>query len=881
MALQWLLLRVRWRRSVTSSLAVAVAIGGVGGYVMAAVSSARWVESSYRVLLAEVDAPDLAVTAKCVDLVDENVCRDRFDPQGGALAVERLLAIDIVEQARLFDDLLPYFVDADGQPLLATPDNENGCFDRDRAVHMVALGNGGARDQALPFRLEGALPVRGGSGVVLTRAIADLEHLSIGDTVRLAGWCTSSGDPVGLAVDIDLKVTGLSIGPLDVEPPDTGQAIEPAYVDPDVFQTLVAKGARPNAYTLVWLDPRATSQEVDEGLAEFEIDFDLRERARVLDEALANDARLLWLLAGIGALGGVLVLAPVISRNQRDTGPDADTLAALGVQRPQIVRQSLVHCCALGLVGALSSAVFAVPMSAMMPDGLAAAIEPDRDLSVDWLVTAAGFVLVVIGVVALGSFPAWALGRGERRRVVGEAATGMHVVRSLWSQPAARTGILAAVGTPAGPRRASPWPSLISMVLLGTTGVASVTYLAGLRHLETTPAVLGWNWDAMVGFDFDELDPADLPAIVERMRAADGVEQVTQGTEYPPWFLASSKSGVEFIFPWTFETGRDAIKPTMLSGRAPDGPDEVAIDSVFAEQGDLAVGDLVTLQREALQSMVANELLAQAQDFGLSTLVIDEYDDEPIQATFEITGIVIMPLERQEAVAQATFTLQGYADFVEPAANEIAATRAWLPEELPQYLQAGVDDVLSRLGVDDRPGRVYVRFSGDKRVALAALAEVEGVPEIVAPTADQIMTSIGLNLDRHDRIPVALSIAVAAAFALVAGYLLFGAIRARRYELAVMRAMGMSTSGIRRSLAAQASTTVAVTLLVAIPAGSAIGRWAWLSYARELRVLPVSIIPWLTLAIIAAAAVLAANIAVLALGWWAATQSAGADLRSE
>lgn len=881
MGLLWLLLRVRWRRSLVSSLVVALVIGVIGGYAMAAASSARRVESSYRTLLADIDAPDLAVAPKCVDLVDENVCLDTEDPQSDALAFERLLAIDIVEQARLFDELLPYFVDADGAPLLATPDNENGCADRDRAVHMVAVGSGGARDQSLPFRLEGDLPLPGSNGVLLTRATAERKGLGIGDTVRLAGWCSWDGDPAELAAVIELQITGLSIGPLDVEPPDTGLAVEPAYVDPVVFEQLASAGAQPQARMLVWLDPRATTQEVAEGLAEFQIEIDLRERANVLDEALVTDARLLWLLAGIGAFGGVLVLAPVIGRNLRDTGPDTATLAALGVQRPQIVQQALIHCCALALIGALAAAVLAVPLGALMPDGLAAAIEPDRNLSFDGLVTAAGVALLIIGVVVLGALPSWRIGNSDRLGVIGESASGTHIVRSLRLRPAARTGVLAAIGTPAGPRRASPWPSLVSMVLVATAGFASVTYLAGLHHLEATASAVGWNWDAMIDFDFEQVDPADVPAILERMRAIDGVEQVTESLQFPPWFPAAPASGVEFIFPWAFEVGPDAIEPTMVSGRAPSGPDEIAIDSVFAEQGGFEVGDVVLLYREALQSMIANELLAQAQDFGVTDLAIDEYDRVPVGASFEITGIAVLPLERQIAIAQAAFTLQGYAEFVEPSADEIVAARAWLPDDLPKDLRAGIEDVFSRLDVDERAGRVFVRFSGDKQAALAELGEVEGVPKIDAPTADEIIMSIGLNLDRQDRVPTSLSITVAAAFALLAGYLLFAAVRARRFELAVMRALGMSTGGILRSIAAQATTTALVALVIAIPAGIAVGRWAWLSYARDLSVLPVSITPWGTLAIASVVAIAMANVAALTLGWSAATRSPGPDLRSE
>ena len=61
MAVLWPLLRVRWRRALAPSLAVALLIGVIGGFVLAAAASARRVETAYRTLVEEIDAPDLGV----------------------------------------------------------------------------------------------------------------------------------------------------------------------------------------------------------------------------------------------------------------------------------------------------------------------------------------------------------------------------------------------------------------------------------------------------------------------------------------------------------------------------------------------------------------------------------------------------------------------------------------------------------------------------------------------------------------------------------------------------------------------------------------------------------------------------------------------------
>jgi hypothetical protein len=417
------------------------------------------------------------------------------------------------------------------------------------------------------------------------------------------------------------------------------------------------------------------------------------------------------------------------------------------------------------------------------------------------------------------------------------------------------------------------------MMVVGATGVASLTYLAGLRHLEQTPSLLGWNWDALVSFDFRPTTQEQAASIFAEIDELDAVERVTAVTSYPPWFLVIAESGI-FVWPWSFATGPDAITPSIVTGRAPDGPDEVAIDAAFADQSDLGVGDVVSFGRPTLRSRIAEELQQIALDPSVGGVVPTHPNDDLVVATFEITGIAVLPGERSQEIAQATFTLDGYASLVEPGPDEIATARAWLPHDLAPEMQANVENLLSNLEIEDRS--VYLRFSDDIQSSVAAVAAVDGVSEVVAPTADQVLTLlVGLNLTRNDRIPVALASTVAAAFAALAIYLLVAAIRARRFELAVLRALGMSTYGICRSIAAQATATAVVALMMAIPVGVAVGRLAWLAYARDLDVVPVSITPWSTLAVVAAATIAVANLAAVIPGWRATKRSPGHDLRSE
>ena len=871
-----LLLAGRWKRGLASSLAVVALIGAIGGFVLASASAARRVENSYRSLIGEIDAPDLAVRTACVGAQLPFFCITESEPVTTDTALAELRALAVVEKARAFDGVLPFLVDASGYPLLATFEDPLGCRQDEQFVEMAALAPGGPAEQALPFRLEGELPAPGSAGVVLARGTAELAGLSIGDTLHLAGYCDEAGDPHRLGRVIDLQITGLSIGPLDVEPPGSGRTVEPAYVDQAVFAALVSRGAKPGGELTVWLQPTATAASVAEELAQFEIVIDLNERATALDEALATDARLLWLLAAVGVVGGLLVLAPAVGRNIRETGSEPVTLSAFGATRRQIALEASAHGGTLGLLGALSAAGLAVVFSAIMPRGLAAAIVPDRQLSIDWLVTVIGVTSISLVMFVIGCIPAW---RISAVSYASRARTSQRFDGSLrWPRltPAAQTGVQAAVGTPAGPRRASPWTSILPMMLVATGGVASLTYLAGLRHLEQTPSLLGWNWNAHLGFD--ETNPAQVQLRMEQIREIDGVEQVTATLAFPPFFPAAPDAGVSFIWPWVFAAGPDSITPTMLTGRAPDGADEVAIDPVLAEQANLRVGDSVSIVRQTLASQFREDLLFAAQKLGLESPTFAAIEDEPTTLSFEVTGVAVFALPRSERFAQAAFTLDGFAGFA-PDADEVAAVRAWLPTDLAPEFQQRVEEILSNINAVT--SGAFVRYSGDESSTLSAMARVEGVGELTAPTPEEIWQSVGLNLDRTDRIPVSLAITVAGLFVALVGFLLFAAVRARRFEFAVMRALGMLTGGIRRSVVAQATTTAVVSLIVAIPCGVLVGRWAWLAYARGLDVLPVQVTPWAVIAIVGVATIAVANIAGLLLGWSATRRSPAPDLRSE
>ena len=735
-------LRAGWRRARASSIIIALLIGLTGGFAIAAASAARQVDSAFDSLLREIDAPDLVVIPKCSA---QSITGCDAPDEDAPTQLARLSSIDAVEQARTVEVVRPHLLGVDGTLLLATNDNPTGCFDGDRSPAMIAAGDGTPADQAVPFKLLGNMPAPNSTEVVLTRATARRVGLATGDELVLAGWCTGDGDAVELDTPIALVVSGLSIGPLDVEPPGTGISLEPTYVDPGVFDAIVDKGAETSLNSVVWLADGSV-EATTRNITGYDVLIDIDEQASNIDRALDTDARPLWIIVLAGLVVGLLVLAPIIHRSIAGDAGDITALAALGASRSQRSVHVAAHITAVCAAGMLLAVIAAPSIRSALPLGLGAAIVTDRAPGWDSAATLAGIALLTVALGAVVAVSTWHSVRPDRDRTSPGTIESRRPSRSVRLRPAGQTGILAAIGRPAGRRLANPWPGIVSLALAVAVSVAGLTYVAGLRHFESTPRLTGWNWDMVVEI---EGSPQERETTVERISALDGVDTATTGTFFPPVFLSIPDTDFQ-VWPWSYATGVEAITPTMVDGRAPQGPDEIAIDAVFAEFTGKAIGDTVVLSRPPLTEQLAEQISHEE-------IVADIPDTARTTSTFEITGLAVFSNDRTNRFPQASFTLDGYAEFIAPNDDEIADVRAWLPTDLPDELQGEIERYLADPSLDDRVA--YVRTSSDVSVLAGRVEATEGVSAVFAVGSDDLLTLLnGLNVSDNDRVPATLAV---------------------------------------------------------------------------------------------------------------------------
>jgi hypothetical protein len=138
------------------------------------------------------------------------------------------------------------------------------------------------------------------------------------------------------------------------------------------------------------------------------------------------------------------------------------------------------------------------------------------------------------------------------------------------------------------------------------------------------------------------------------------------------------------------------------------------------------------------------------------------------------------------------------------------------------------------------------------------------------------------SYERVDNVPVILAAALGVLGGGILSHALITSIRRRRREFAVLKTVGFVRPQVGVAVACEATTLIALGLLIGLPLGVAAGRWAWALFADQLGVVvdPVVSFPY-GLMIVAAVALLLANVVAGPPGRSAARTRPAVVLRSE
>ena len=548
------------------------------------------------------------------------------------------------------------------------------------------------------------------------------------------------------------------------------------------------------------------------------------DRATVHRAVLPQVVALLAFAAVLTA-GAMLAIGQTLGRRAGLRADDDRTLAAMGMT-PQ--ERRAVDWFRLGavVVGGIAIA-FAVAAlgSGLTPVGVARGVEPKPGLALDWVVLGPG--ALVLAFLVGGCSVVTTL---RARRVAGAAERPSVLVgklRSMVASPSVNVGVGMAL-EPGHGRTSVPTRSTLATAITGlVTVTASLTFAASLDHFVGTPRAYGFAFDAMVAMNDGPPDTLaanerKLPQVLDDELKVEGWSQLFNGQ-------VKLASGIVPAYGIAFRKGAVAA-PTVVRGRAPRGPTEVALGANTLRAEHVGVGDPLTVTDSA---------------------------GAPVR--FEVVGQVVLPgLTQYGASDQAALGVG--ALFTEDGLTSVTGAGKGSFNYTPTATLVSL-----RSGTTQHDLDVILR----KRIG----------PNAFAVSASREPADVA-SYRKIRATPLALAGLLGLLAAVTVGHALVVAVRRRRIDLAILRTMGFTPGQVSRAVGWQATTVALIAAVVGIPFGLLLGRLAWSAVARQLGVVDTPVVP--TAAFVAVpAAVLFANLVALAPGRRAARLRPVQILRAE
>lgn len=785
------LLRATRRSGGRGLIGLALIIGLAGGAVLTGVETYRRTDSAFDRLLVETEAWDVLVNP------DLGV--------GSELQMDDVAHLPMVETVSRFDGIAlgPRTIEAiedldSGGPVFAS-DGQMG-FDFGRPlVRAGRLPDVDAPDEAFVSSAAAqAMDVQVGD--VLAARLLDFDDFGALEAAgsEQAGVDLYNDPATGVLVDLDVVGIG---DPYDEIVVDEGFADGSTLLTPAFLETY-------DPAVLYWgglvrLRPGADEDQFRaavEGLVPDEA-IAFQSRGGIEDQAeraVAPQVAALGIFSAIAVLVALVIVGQAISRRLQADAVALAPMAALGVTRPQRAVLGIARIALAAVVGAGLAVVIAVVASPLGPVGVARDVEPDPGLRVDLPVLVLGGLAVAIVFTLVAIRPAIVATRRRELRPTPSAPGAWAAAAGL--APSTVAGVRFALdrGGSGVPARATLAGAATSIALIAAT----VAFSASLNHLVETPADYGTPWTAVVNLEAtDDATAASYLPVTEGLLAAEGVEAF--GLLYPGQLRLDGQSYPAL----SIEPSARPIAPTVLDGRPPVGPTEVALGARTQGELDVEIGDQVTAQR------------------GGET------------AELTVVGTVVLPAIGSYGGADKTTLGEGVL-----TSREVLTT--WGPGFDPYGFVVAADD---RAVVEDLVAGL------DEEIGLPPGAYLDVRPPSV-PSDIQ-------SLERVRSTPLWLTTLLAALIALTVIHALVAAVRSRRQEIAVLRTLGFTRRQVLSAIAVQAGLIALVGLAIGIPFGLVVGRLAWTALAERLGAVVELVTPVLAFGLLALA-VLALALAV-------------------
>ena len=523
-------------------------------------------------------------------------------------------------------------------------------------------------------------------------------------------------------------------------------------------------------------------------------------------------------LAALVAAG--FLVGQSLARYTAFTVSDLQALRAPGLTP----RQAIGATCGGPLLAATAGATVgvgaAITASRWMPIGGASLLEPHPGITADWVILGPGWaaaVLLVLGGAAAAA--ATALVADRARRPPRRSAVARAFAAGGFPVPLL-IGARFALEPGQGRSSVPVRPALLGAVA-GVLGVlAAFTFSAGVSDAAANPARFGQTsqLEAFLGLNGHDFGPAGrVLPVIAASRDVIGVNDAR---------VAVAQSGQTSITAYTYAPVAGKRLPVVLTtGQMPANPGEVVLAPTTARALRAAAGSTVSLTGSAGPQAVRVSGVGFVPEGSHNS-----YD----------TGAWLTPAGYDRLFRGAHYAFKFHI-------SEVALRPGTDPASTARRLNAAASG----------PGGQGFQFGPP--VPPAVVREIRDVAVL----------------------PLVLGGFLALLAIGAVGHALGTAVRRRRSEIAVLRALGMTRLQARLVLATQASMLALIGLVIGVPAGLLLGRTVWRVVAQST---PLAYQPPLAgwaLLLIAPLALLAANLLAAWPGHRAARLRSAQILRTE
>jgi hypothetical protein len=779
-------LRHRWR----SWLAIAFLISIVGGVIMATVAAGRRTESAFPAFVAAHG-------------FDSEIYATQPVPE-----IARLPGVSTVTDA---------FGPDNGQPTCACAHPLNPSYfgvlvlpTKGRPAFNLVSGR--LPEPSNPHEVLASYTLQKDEGVRLGTVF----HVPFYASSQASAYNTAIGaQPNPTGPTVPLRVVGFEASELDF--PSGGTPSYSIYASPAFARSVLPRTATGYVYFVRLRRGAADLPRFGAALGALHATaFTQNEDAQVasVEASIHPQAIGWWLLAGLAALVGLVVVGQALGRQSITESTEFPTLVALGFEGRQLVMLGTARNLVVGLAGAVGAVAVAIVLSPIAPLGEARVAESSTGISIDALVLTLGVLATVVIVSVLGAWPSVRAVRASRPDGWIVAATPSRVAGHLWSigAPASLViGVRNAIERRNGGASVPVGSALLGTVLAVIALCGTAVFGASLSHLTTTPELYGDPFQLNISNPNSGGTPD--PALLHTLEDDRAVNGITAGIALPAIRIDNVVVGA---IAGTAIRGQLLLSP--VAGHSPDATGEIGLGQTTMRAVGARLGSVVHV--------------AVSQPSGGTRT-----------APFRVVGQMSLPV-LGNAVSLGTgavFTLAGYED----AACAPGPTRAACRSEVAASTNGGV---LVRVVPGPR-GQASINRYFERYQTSTTLA--------VTPTSL-------INFGEAVNFPLIFGAILAVFGAATLLHLLVVSVARRRREVGLLKVVGFVNGQVASTVAWQATTLAVAGIVVGVPLGIVVGQAVWRQFANDLGAVPVSVVPIGLIGLLVVGVLLGANLIAVA-----------------